>query len=91
MPLTADYFMTFGWDPTFTQLPDGDWRLTVPLLSDFELFASARAELEKDWRDALHSHLSGYLAVGKSIPLPGITVQAYPETLSSTWAMAAAA
>jgi len=63
----------YQWTPTYERLEDGSWRLTVHPLNDFELFGK-KTELEATWREALESHLVGYLAVGKAVPLPGGSV-----------------
>jgi hypothetical protein len=57
------------WRPVFEAQEDGTFRLTVPPLLDFEMFGS-REELDATWREALESHLAGYLAVGKAVPVP---------------------
>jgi len=67
--LTLDEYLAWPWVAVMERLPEGDYRLTVAGLADFELFADTTEEL-LDWRDALKSHLAGYIKVNKVIPLP---------------------
>jgi hypothetical protein len=73
-----------GWKPSIENLPAGDYRLTVALLPDFELFAESKEQLEAEWLVALRSHLSGYLAVGKVIPIPSFHLPEPSEVETST-------
>ncbi len=73
-PKTLKELVAYPWRPTITEEPDGGFRLTVTSLLDFELFADTREELDRTWREALESHLQGYLATGKAIPLPGARI-----------------
>lgn len=82
--MTLDQYMAHPWVPAFEQLPEGDFRLTVPGLADFELFAATKPQLEAEWKSALRSHLMGYLKVGKVIPIPTIRVQEPLEIETST-------
>lgn len=63
-------YLALNWAAQTEKLADGTYRLTVPQLRDFELFAETEGELTTTWRDALASHLQAYLAVGKVIPTP---------------------
>ena len=67
--------MQFPWTKEIRPCESGGYMLTVfPPLADFELYAETEAELEEAWRDALESHLTGYLACGKVIPIPHVRV-----------------
>ena len=48
----------------------GDWIITIVELPDFFAAGSTPGEAALNARDALISHLTGYLAVGKVIPVP---------------------
>jgi hypothetical protein len=82
--MTIDEAMEWGWEPRVEPLPEGDFRLTVVGLTDFELFAKDRDQLVTEWRTALRSHLGGYLKVQKVIPLPLIRIQEQTEQTTST-------
>ena len=70
-PKTLDEYVNWeGWTPRFEQLAEGEWRVTLALLPDFEVFAPSKAELEEEWKLALRSHLSAYLQFQKRIPFP---------------------
>jgi predicted RNase H-like HicB family nuclease len=69
-PKNIAELMAYGWQAQIERLSDGQFHLTIPPLTDFELFGSTQEELEKSWSEALESHLLGYLAVGKAVPLP---------------------
>lgn len=72
---TIDRAMAHHWMKVVEQCQDGGFRLTVvPQLRDFEVFAETVDELEGIWRDALRSHLIGYIASGKVIPIPHVRV-----------------
>lgn len=71
-----DGVMSYPWQPKIASTPSGGFVLTVfPPLVDFELYAKTREELEADWRDALRSHLAGYISTNKIIPIPHIRLQ----------------
>jgi predicted RNase H-like HicB family nuclease len=76
--------MEYPWRHDIQSTPSGGYKLTVfPPLKDFELYAATREELEADWKDALESHLSGYIAAGKVIPIPHARLQ-YVSTRGAT-------
>lgn len=68
-PRDLGVLMACDWKPVFEAQEDGTFRLTVAPLTDFELYGS-KEELDAEWREALESHLAGYLAVGKAVPVP---------------------
>ena len=70
-PRTLRELMAFPWIQQIEADPDGGFRLSVNGLYDFELFAESQEELDASWKEALESHLAGYLAVGKAVPIPG--------------------
>jgi len=63
--------LAFPWTRHIEADPEGGFRLIVLGLADFELYAETQEELEHDWREALESHLAGYLRIGKAVPIPG--------------------
>ncbi len=69
-PTNLDECMAWPWVPLVERLPEGDYRLSVPGLTDFEVFAETEQQVRAEWTTALRSHLGGYLRVGKVIPLP---------------------
>jgi hypothetical protein len=73
-PKSLDDYMNWpGWVPTFEQLPEGGWRVTVgTVLPDFELFAADLAQLEAEWKAGLRTHLNAYLKFQKAILLPDL-------------------
>ena len=79
---TLNECMDWPWTPVVEELPEGDFRLFVPALTDFEVFAATKAEVLADWRDMLRSHLEGYLKVGKVVPKPYFHLPEAPETSS---------
>lgn len=72
MPLTIDAAMQLNWTPVITADEDEPscLALHVPPVADFVLYGESREQLLGEWREALESHLRGYLAVGKKIPRP---------------------
>ncbi len=81
-PQSIDEAMAYPWQPVFEECPDGSWRVTVAGVADFEAFASTEAQIREEWVTALRSHLKGYLAVGKVIPVTTIERSAEPPTAS---------
>lgn len=67
-PKTLDEFMALPWTTEITPDPDGGVALTVWPIADFVVYGEDEAEVRSSWREALRSHLGGYLAVGKHIP-----------------------
>lgn len=57
------------WYPVVDAVANGH-RLSIIDLPDFEVFAETREELWAEWRDLLESHLTGYVMIGKMIPMP---------------------
>lgn len=70
-----DRAMSRPWVPKIVASGEG-FRLTIPEIADFEVFAAKMAELEDEWRDLLESHLMAYVRTGKTIPptMPWIDV-----------------
>lgn len=64
--------MSYDWRPEIKRLADGTFRLTICQVPDFEMFADNEAELQATWREAFESHLSGYLNIGKVVPVPTV-------------------
>lgn len=87
-PMTLNDLMTLPWKALFARLPDGSFRLTVPQLPDFELFGS-KAELTREWKMALRSHLRAYLAYNRVVPLPPLprpeVVEGTGESFTVNW------
>lgn len=70
---TLAEYLALPWQPfvdTLTQGQDVSVRLTVPGLADFAVYGDSVTEVRDRFREALESHLGGYLAVGKVIPEP---------------------
>jgi predicted RNase H-like HicB family nuclease len=66
-------YLNLPWQPvidTVTEGEDVQVRLTVPGLPDFAVYGDSVTEVKARWREALASHLDGYLRVGKFIPQP---------------------
>ena len=76
------------WQPKVESDPEGGFRLTLPGLSDFELFAETREQLEAEWRSALRSHLQAYEAAAKFVPLPRFS-EPQAQTGGSEWQVVA--
>ena len=70
---SLDEMLRLNWVPVLARDEHG-YRLTVKGLTDFELFSDSEEELMGGWREALASHLGGYLACGKTVPVPAPTV-----------------
>lgn len=62
--------MALEWNQEINNDPEGGFVLTVHSLDDFAVFGNSRKEVLEQFEDALRSHLSGYLAVGKIVPAP---------------------
>lgn len=80
--------MTLDWHAEIDQDPDGGFVMTVQGLDDFAVFGRSRAEVRKQFKDALRSHLEGYLAVGKviAVPVAGRVVEHAEDTAGvKTW------
>ena len=69
MNKTADELVSMNWQPEISETEDGVV-ITIPALDDFALHADNPDEAWADYLDALKSHLSGYLAVNKTVPVP---------------------
>ena len=68
--MTLDEYTALPWVPVEEILEDGTLRLTVMGLPDFEVFGDTRESVQGEWPIALRSHLQGYLAAGKAVPIP---------------------
>jgi len=79
---TLNECLEWPWTPVVEQLPEGDFRLFLPALTDFEVFAATESEVLADWRDMLRAHLQGYLTVGKVVPKPFFHLPEPSETSS---------
>lgn len=61
------------WNPFIDTVADGAdvfVRLRVPGLTDFAVYGDSVTEVRERFREALESHLAGYIATGKVIPEP---------------------
>jgi hypothetical protein len=73
MMKTIDDYMAMPWVPIFDFVEDEDGsqiKVTIPGLSDFAVYGTALDDVTGTWREALKSHLKGYMAVQKAIPEP---------------------
>jgi hypothetical protein len=61
--------MSMNWQPEISETDDGVV-ITIPALDDFALHSDNPDEAWADYLDALKSHLSGYLTVNKTVPVP---------------------
>lgn len=82
-PLSVEEAMKYPWQPTFEECQDGGWRVSVLGLPDFEIFAPTEQQLRAELRDALSSHLMGYLQVGKVIPVTSFEPSSGTPTAST--------
>ena len=66
-----EYYLSLDWHPTIEVSDEGSgsYRLTIPILSDFAVYGTLE-QIGARFMEALASHLTGYLAVGKVIPEP---------------------
>jgi hypothetical protein len=68
-----EYYLGLEWHPVIDTVTDGDdvfVRLAIPGLADFAVYGDSVTEVKEGWREALESHLAGYLTCGKFIPEP---------------------
>lgn len=74
--------MALDWTVEVVPDDDGGIVLTVQNLPDFAVFGRSREDVLEQFDDALRSHLLGYLAIGKVVPVPasGQVVQGHQET-----------
>jgi hypothetical protein len=73
--------MALDWATEIHADPDGGFVLTVQCLIDFAVYGASEADVQGQFNDALRSHLAGYLATGKIVPIPsGRVMQELPET-----------
>lgn len=69
---TLERLLEAPWEPVIEADPEGGFRLRLPPLRDFTLYAESEDELrQENWKEALRSHLQGYLNCGKTPPYPG--------------------
>lgn len=69
----VEAYLNMQWQPVIDTVAEGDdvqVRLTIPALPDFAVYGDSVTEVKSRWREALASHLEGYLNVGKIIPTP---------------------
>jgi predicted RNase H-like HicB family nuclease len=71
-PREITELMAYDWQPIVVRIEDGSFSLSIPQVPDFEMFGDSEQELRSTWREALRSHLMGYLAVGKIVPVPSV-------------------
>ena len=62
--------MALDWLTDIRKNPEGGFVLTVRGLDDFAVFGNLKREVQSQFHEALRSHLNGYLAVGKIVPVP---------------------
>lgn len=69
----AEKYLALSWGWRFQRVvEDGDtvFVATIAEIPDFRAFGETKEEIAGNARDALLSHLRGYLNTGKSIPVP---------------------
>jgi hypothetical protein len=83
--LPLDVYMAMPWVPLLEPCQDGGFRLTVVGLRDFEIFSDDEEQLKSEWQVALRSFLTGYLRVGKvvPVPVPSISIRDEPQAYTS--------
>jgi predicted RNase H-like HicB family nuclease len=57
-----------NWNPVITKEPEGYYKLTVPPIDDFAVYAETLEELVQRWGEALECHLQAYYNIGRPIP-----------------------
>jgi predicted RNase H-like HicB family nuclease len=62
--------MALDWTIEVCKDKNGDFVLTVERLNDFAVYGSTLGEVVEQLDDAIRSHLEGYLAAGKIVPIP---------------------
>ncbi len=62
-------YMSMNWHPDADETEDG-FVITVPALEDFAVHGDTEEEAWADYPDALRSHLAGYIAVDRVVPVP---------------------
>ncbi len=73
MRKSLEAYLALPWQTvidTVTEGEDVQVRLTELGLPDFAVYGDSVTEVKDRWREALESHLDGYLHVGKFIPRP---------------------
>lgn len=66
---TPEAYASLAWTYRM-ECESGEWIITITELPDFLAAGSKPGEAAANAREALVSHLAGYLAVGKPIPVP---------------------
>lgn len=62
--------LAMDWMPKLDRIVEDErqyWRITVPALDDFAVFAESPTHIWNDYPGALESHLRAYLLSGKRI------------------------
>lgn len=83
-PQSLDDYMQRTWITKIAPDPDGGVALTAWPLQDFVVYGETEEQVLDEWRDALRSHLAGYLACGKAIPFVRIDLAGLSTTRAST-------
>ena len=68
--LDIEALMNLDWVVQMNKKGTKDYTLTIDGLPDFEVCGSSFDDLVDQYDDALRSHLLGYLATGKVVPVP---------------------
>ena len=73
--------MALDWIAELAPDPDGGVVLMVHGLDDFAVCGTSADDVLAQYEDALRSHLGGYLATGKVVPVPaGCVIQEHQDT-----------
>lgn len=71
MPMySLETCLEWPWNPRAERLPEGDWRIVVDGLNDFEVFAETFDEAWSHFPGMLRTHLTAYLEAGDDVPYP---------------------
>jgi len=82
--MTLDDYVNWQWVPHVEADGRGGFRLTLDRLNDFDVFGATEEEVYAEWKSALRSHLTGYLNVGKVVPIPRVRIPETSELETST-------